>query len=89
MKKCCSLWALSYQFDWGRSLLGQFCFVYAKGKVTTTTRGKIAYGLPIALFGTRSIARDAQTTCCYSPTRVEHVTVTIEVDVEAAKAKGK
>ena len=86
MKKRYSLWALSHQFDSARSLLGPFCFLSAQGKVATTARGKIAYGLPVAVFGTRSIARDAQVTCCYSSTRVEHVTVTIEVDVEA---KGK
>lgn len=35
--------------------------------------------VPILLFRTRREAREAQADCCYKPTRVERVRVTVEV----------
>ena len=69
------VWAISEQIEIGyhRYLLGKLCW---------DPEARLG-PIPIALFSTREEARAAQKTCCYKPTRVERVRVTIEVIEEA------
>ncbi len=71
MNKQYDCWALSHKFDWGRGLLGVLCWDW------WCRCGMPA--VPILLFRTRREAREAQADCCYKPTRVERVRVTVEV----------
>ncbi|GAI29227.1 unnamed protein product, partial [marine sediment metagenome] len=63
-------WALSAKFDHGRHLLGKYCWMGVSTGVNS---------IKTATFETREQAREAQKTCCYKKTRVEHVQVTVRI----------
>lgn len=66
-----SCWGISYKFDYGRSLLGSYCW---EAPVNLAE----VHGIRTAIFRTRKQARKAQKTCCYKKTRIERLCVTVE-----------
>lgn len=66
------MWALYRDFDWGRSLLGKYCWSDA-----------IEQEYKTKLFRTRQQARDARKTCCYKDAKVVKVTISIQMAGES------
>ena len=71
MNKQYDCWALSHEFGSRRILLGFRCWIL------WLPREPLA--VPVRLFCTRRQAREAQADCCYKPTRVERIRVTVDL----------